>query len=342
MTGKNCEWIIDGTGKSGPNMFVAFDENLVLTNNDTFKIMTEDSKTTFYESKGFQWPGVILLNGNQKVRVQLNLSNDSYSRNFDVLYGTNTTFVPIQNIETTGKLVFPYNRDNFELKTDFKIILKPKSSEQKLLLNLETLDLNSGTVRFNKVVKYENQTWDSDKSLPDFLLSNVTQIDITISPFKLKTDSKGVEIHYDLVDSVCSQYKSLDVKEIDKNMSTIDVLFPKEDALKYMSNFRCLNIFEHPTPSAKLMLNLRDFHFKNSGDLMTVLDGNTRDSKTLAVIESHFLDSYWRDLYLYSSANKMWIMFDSPQVINKEYDKSGVGVQAFSQGMPFIAFLNEF
>jgi hypothetical protein len=43
---------------------------------------------------------------------------------------------------------------------------------------------------------------------------------------------------------------------------------------------------------------------------------STHNSKVLASISEKYFD-YWNKQYLYSSANKLWLMFDSRLVTNK-------------------------
>ncbi|CAG2174216.1 unnamed protein product [Oppiella nova] len=66
---------------------------------------------------------------------------------------------------------------------------------------------------------------------------------------------------------------------------------------------------------------------------MRVLDGISRDSQPMAVIETQLLDTYWRHKYLYSTANRLWISYESQRVVNTSQPKDNlIGVRSISQG----------
>jgi hypothetical protein len=106
---------------------------------------------------------------------------------------------------------------------------------------------------------------------------------------------------------------------------------PNGTDLNFLANFKCFSLFEHEEPTAKLLLDLTRFKFGNGYDTITVLDGDSRNSTLLALIEPQLMN-FWVQQYLFSSSNKLWIVVDSPFVINKT-DISILGVIPKSQGI---------
>ncbi|XP_054158149.1 uncharacterized protein LOC128956433 [Oppia nitens] len=327
--GKTCQWNVNVT-----DGFLHLDiEELVISANDTLKVTTIDGKTTFFESRGSLHPGVIFIGNQKQIQISIIFTNDSNNnRVWDVMYGNDQT-AQLLNIAGTGRFVFPYTYQNSDFKDiSFSLTLRTKYNNKKLLMNMEPPhDFNDTLFSFDKVDKYTNQNL-TGTTYPDFLLSTDQQINIKISKYsKSAAETKNYTFHYELVDSICSSYKKL--TDLDKN-KTVDIMnLPTTVQLQSLSSYRCLRIYEHENQDSKLLLDLSGFKFVNTEDIITVLDGNTANSQPLAVIDSHFVNIYWSDQYLYSSANKLWILYDSPQVINTVRQPLNViGIQALSQG----------
>jgi hypothetical protein len=294
--------------------------------NDTLIITANDGKnTTLYDLKGFQLPGVVLTKSS-KITVTLSLTNEQIDRIFKVGYGSNDTTAQIQAIDSSGSFVFPYNTSLSFENFDFQLIFQTNLIGKQILVNFETFELNGGSVTFDNVVKYNG----TQSNPPPFLLSIKDSIKISISKFKTNNTSKGIRLNYQLVDSLCTQYRFISKKELDTNYA-INMPLPNGTDLNFLANFKCFNLFEHEESTAKLLLDLSKFKFSNRYDTITVLDGESRDSK-LALIEPQ-LFNFWTQQYLFSSSNKLSIIFDSPFVINKTSDIPVLGVIPKSRGI---------
>ncbi|CAG2172838.1 unnamed protein product, partial [Oppiella nova] len=331
-----CLWRINGTGKKDLKFHVDIEE-LVLGVNDTLEILDEKTQNkTIWKGTGSQWPGVILLGGSKysSVLVKLSTSDEKISREWHVGYATTSPSVQLANIESTGRFALYYDPDADLVQIDLTVTLKTKYDSKMLLANVETFDMNGGTVTFDKVVKYSNTTFKTGTK-PDFLLSTDQQINAKITFSKVSKDKpKGFQLHYELVDALCSVYTQL--TDVDTT-SMVNVLLPNTTQwLQSLSSYRCLNVFEHKTQEVKLSLNLEKFSFINSADMITVLDGISYDSRTLAVIEPQFVD-FWKRVNLVSSANKLWVLYNSPQVVNTTIEVTNqLGIKAQSQGGDYI------
>ncbi len=298
--------------------------------NDTLVITANDAKNTIlYELKGFELPGVVLINSNN-ITVTLSLTNQQIDRIFKVGYGSNDTTAQIQVTDSSGSFVFAYyNRSLDSVTLNFQLIFQTNLNGKQILMNFETFELNGGSVTFDNVVKFDVKT--PFKDAPPFLLSSKDSIKIIISQFKTTNTSKGIRLNYELVDSLCTQYRTILEKELDTNY-TINMPLPNGTDLNFLANFKCFNLFEHKDTTAKLLLDLSKFKFSNGYDTITVLDGDSRDSKLLALIEPQLIN-FWTQQYLFSSSNKLSIIFDSPFVINKTSDIPVLGVIPKSRGI---------
>lgn len=325
-----CKWFIDSTGSTG---LLHFDiEQLFIGNSDSLIITSNDDKTVLYTSDGPVLPGVILLN-ETNVRIKLVINEERSDRKWKVRYETNNDSTELQNIKSAGSYIFAYTNGSLELTTNYNLILSTPLKSKNLLLNIETLNAGlNGKVVFSNVTKF-SETEFNDTNKPEFLLSSGQQISIEFKNFNTKNNSKGIRLHYELVDSLCSKY--IPITELDKN-DMQNIALPDGPSYQTQSSFKCLNIIEHNNPNAKLLLDLTNYKFVNTGDLITVLDGNSFDSKPIALIDSHFFDIYWNQLYLYSTNNKMWILFESPQVFERPNNIStSIGIRSQSQGGNF-------
>ena len=137
---------------------------------------------------------------------------------------------------------------------------------------------------------------------------------------------------YELVDSVCSQYKV-----IDEDSAIIHPKLPSASDLTSLSDYTCVNIFEHNDTSAKFLLDLTNLTFLNKWDNIMVLDGVTRDSHQLFDLEHDDLDINWRQSYIYTTSNKIRILYESWEVNNtKPTEQNNFGIIPVSQGMDDI------
>lgn len=317
---------------------IGISDTLIVTDNN-------DKNAILYQLKGSESAGVILLSNKVKnITVTLSLTNETIDRQFMVDYCLNDTSAQLQNIESAGSYVFAYYNTSTDLSTDFDITLSTDLYGKNILINFEAFDLtNGGKVTFDDAVNVANNVT-FDKTKPSFLLSKGNKININIKGFKNSKTSQNIRLNYELVDSVCSQYSKIEAKELDINY-TINMLLPNDTVLSSLSSFKCFNLFDHQNPNAKLLLDLVNFKFTNIYDRITVLDGDSRDSQTLALIESRYLEDYWKQVYLYSSSNKLWILFESPFVVNKTgISTSPIGVIPKSQGINWFetAFIHSF
>ncbi|CAG2170963.1 unnamed protein product [Oppiella nova] len=263
--------------------WVIITQSVRLGGNDLLRVTTHNTRTLLYEHFGQLSPGVILITTRHKVvRVVLTLSPDrDVDREWDVGYNTKDLSAQFTRIDSAGSFVFPYYHKEMDFKgngLDFNLLFEAKSDTKKLLINVADSDLNGGTVSFRFVEKYSSlNLFDANHTKPEFLLSKGQQIVVMIRGFRKYDTNPGNALR-------------LDYEVVDSRCS------------QYKQRF---------------LLDLTHFsQFINTGDIMRVLDDISRDSQPMAVIESQLLDTYWRHKYLYSTANRLRVSYESQHVVN--------------------------
>jgi hypothetical protein len=329
-----CIWYV-GNETSNYTVYLIL-KALILSPNDSLILISRKSNKTIVQLNGSQTGGIILTS-EKNITIKLMLSNDTFDRTFTVQYSYASNGEQIQNIANSGRFFFIYRDILNKPFTKFDLTFSAAANNpggSKLLIDFEKFDIKGGFVDFEKAENVDNQTQFKAQS-PPFILSSAQNVNFDLEKIENGTE---LRLNYELVTALCSNYTVIASTLIDTNIST-SIGLPDADALQSLASFKCFNAYNIKTDTNKvafanvLLGGLLDgFKFQNAFDSLLILDGDTRNSTVIASILPQYLDNY-RQRYLFSSSPKLWVMYNSPVVINKTKSDYTISVEARSQGL---------
>ena len=326
LTGVKCTWNIvnNDTSKYKSPIRLRI-QNFLLSPHDLLVISDNEKKVGNFTLTGFKQSGIVFT-GSNNIIIEL-IVNEAAFRVFDVYYNFTENKDVIDNVDQPGSVFIGYTNNSNVLKDPYTLILEIHKQ-----INGKSLWINFDNITKGVTVNAKNalNVASTENLVGEDLISNGTRIELTIENSK-SFKELNLTVNYDLVNTDCSKNITLD--DFASNRCT-RLNIPDDAALANLPSFKCLFLVKHSDANGKINFDLFDFNFPNSDDTIQIKDGNRKSSKDLIISSLEFL--FWvRTQYIVSSGNSMWVLYNSPKVINKKKPQQSFCVNGLKYGGTF-------
>ena len=326
LASTNCTWNIVNNDiakyKSPIRLRI---QNFLLSSHDVLVISDNEKKVGNFTLTGFKQSGIVFT-GSNNITIELRLAEKAF-RVFDVYYNFTDNRDVIDNIDQPGSVFIGYTNNSNAFKDPYTLILQVDKQ-----INGKSLWISFDNITNGITVNAKNalNVAATENLVGEDLISNGTEIELTIQNSK-SFKELNLTVNYDLVNTNCS--KSITLNNFASNPCT-QLNIPDDTALANLPSFKCLFLVKHSDANGKINFDLSDFNFPNSDDTIQIKDGDRKSSKDLIISSLEFL--VWvRTQYIVSTQNNMWVLYNSPQVINKKKPQQSFCVNGLKYGGTF-------